>query len=262
MFETHLARWDLTPDGDPILTHSSHLLPVRHRGRPAMLKIAVEPEERSGGLLMAWWDGDGAAQVLAADGDALLLERAEGTRSLTAMVHDGRDDEASRILCTVAARLHAPRQSPQPELVTLAEWFNALWPTANTHGGILQRAAETARALLETPQEIGVLHGDLHHGNVLDFGPRGWLVIDPKGLIGERGFDFANILRNPDADLALAEGRLARQTTVIAEAAQIERTRLLQWTLAFAGLWAAWIIGNGDEPALDLAVAKRAAAHL
>jgi streptomycin 6-kinase len=40
-FANYLARWDLSPDGDPILTHSSHLLPVRHHGEPAMLKIAA-----------------------------------------------------------------------------------------------------------------------------------------------------------------------------------------------------------------------------
>jgi streptomycin 6-kinase len=51
--------------------------------------------------------------------------------------------------------------------------------------------------LLAEPREVGVLHGDLHHGNVLDFGVRGWLAIDPKGLLGERGFDFANIFTNP-----------------------------------------------------------------
>lgn len=45
---------------------------------------------------------------------------------------------------------------------------------------------------------MAVLHGDLHHGNVLDFGPLGWLAIDPKGLHGESGFDYANILSNPD----------------------------------------------------------------
>jgi streptomycin 6-kinase len=144
-----------------------------------------------------------------------------------------------------------------------------LWPAAATHGGILRHAAETARALLDTRQEVGVLHGDLHHGNVLDFGPRGWLAIDPKRLLGERGFDFANVLRNPDAHvalaadrLALAPGRFARQASVVAEAAQLDRTRLLQWTLAFTGLSAAWIMGDSDDPALDLAVAEIAAAEL
>ena len=68
-----------------------------------------------------------------------------------------------------------------------------------THGGILARCAEAARALLSEPREVGVLHGDLHHDNVLDFGVRGWLAIDPKRLVGERGFDFANIFTNPDA---------------------------------------------------------------
>ena len=258
MFEPYLSRWDLVPDGDPILTHSSRLLPVRYRGEKAMLKVAVEAEEKRGGLLMVWWDGD--ARVLQHDGAALLLERAEGIRSLIEMAHDGQDDAASRIICDVAARLHTPRGIPPPELVPLAEWFRELWPVAATHGGLLRRAAETARDLLDAPREIGVLHGDLHHGNVLDFGPRCWLAIDPKRLLGERGFDFANIFCNPDASVALAPGRLARQASVVEDASRLDRTRLLQWILAYAGLSAAWIMGDGDHPALELAVAESAAA--
>jgi streptomycin 6-kinase len=84
MFDRYLKRWNLTRDGIPIVTHSSDLLPVRQDGRPAMLKIAREAEERRGASLMTWWDGDGAARVLAHDGEAVLLERATGPRSLTA----------------------------------------------------------------------------------------------------------------------------------------------------------------------------------
>ena len=80
--------------------------------------------------------------------------------------------------------------------------------------------------------------------------------------MGERAFDFVNILRNPDAGTALRPGRFSRQVTVVAGAAGLDRTRLLQWTLAFAGLSAAWILGDGDEPELDLAVAELAAAEL
>ncbi len=58
---------------------------MRHRGKPAMLKLAIEAEERFGVMLMDWWDGDGAARVLARDDDAILLERAEGTASLADM---------------------------------------------------------------------------------------------------------------------------------------------------------------------------------
>src|SRR3546814_13426940 len=81
-------------------------------------------------------------------------------------------------------------------LVPLAHWFRALNPAAATHGGILARCAATARALLAESRGTGVLHGDIHHDNVLDFGPRGWLAIDPKRLVGERGFDFANLFTN------------------------------------------------------------------
>lgn len=252
----HLARWDLVPDGEPIETPSSLLLPVRHNGVPAMLKIAREDEERRGGALMAWWNGDGAARVLAQHGPALLLERVDGPRSLAAMVAVGLDDEASRVLCDVAMRLHAPRSGPPPELVPLARWFKALAPAARTHGGLLAEADSAAQALLADPRDVVVLHGDIHHGNVLDGGERGWLAIDPKGLLGERTFDFVNILRNPDFATALTPGRFARQIEVLTAAASIERQRLVDWTLAFAGLSAAWHLADGTQPDLDLAVAR------
>ena len=262
MFDAHLARWGLVPDGEAIVTHSSRLLPVRRGGVPAMLKVAVEAEERAGGRLMIWWDGQGAARVLEHAGDALLLERAPGPGSLAEMVRSGRDDEASRILCAAAAGLHAPRAGAPPDLVPLARWFRALEPASAAHGGILVRAAEAARELLSDPRDVVVLHGDLHHGNVLDFGARGWLAIDPKGLTGERGFDFANLFCNPDGETVAAQGRLARQVEVVADAAGLERGRLLKWILAYAGLSAAWSLEDGDVPDLALSVAEIAAAEL
>jgi streptomycin 6-kinase len=241
MFDRYLKRWNLARDGVPIVTYSSDLLPVRQDGRPAMLKIARTVEERRGADLMIWWDGNGAARVLARDGDAVLLERATGNRSLTAMVHDGADDEASRILCGVASRLHAPRNRPRPDLIPLSAWFAELEPAVARHGGIFARAADVARSLLNNQREIAVLHGDLHHGNV---------------------FDFANIFRNPDLEIAKSPGRLARQATVIAAAARLDRDRLLRWVLAYAGLSAAWILSDGDDATLDLTVAEIAAAEI
>ena len=264
-FDAYLRRWCLTPDGEEIATHSSHLLPVRRGNLPAMLmlKIATEPEEQRGAETMVWWDGEGAARVLAYDGDALLMERAMGDTSLIEMARSGRDDEATGVICAAAARLHAPRPRPLPaSLVPLPRWFAELEPAASRYGGVLQQAAATARDLLATPKDIVALHGDIHHGNILDFGSRGWLAIDPKGLLGERTFDFVNILRNPDDETALLPGRFARQATVIADAAGLDRVRLLRWTLAFAGLSAVWILDDGDEPALDLAIAKVAMAEL
>jgi streptomycin 6-kinase len=263
-FDGDLARWDLIPDGEPIITPTSRLLPVRHHGTPAMLKIATHAEEQRGGRLMTWWNGDGAAGVLAHSDDALLLERATGNRSLIEMARSGQDDEATRIICAGAARLHVPRDTPSPELIPLAEWFRELEPAAAQFGGILCRSADTARELLADQHDIAVLHGDIHHGNILDFGPRGWLAIDPKGLIGERAFDFANIFCNPDFAVATAPGRLSRQATVVAESAEFDRNRLLRWILAYAGLSATWFLGDGmvDEARLPVTVAEIAAAEI
>lgn len=149
-----------------------------------------------------------------------------------------------------------------PELVPLARWFRALERAAAAHGGILLRSARAARGLLGEPREAVVLHGDLHHENVLDFGARGWLAIDPKGLFGERAFDFAKLFLNPDARTAAAPGRLARQVDVVADAAGLERRRLLRWIVAYAGLSAAWSLEDGGDPSLALAMAELAAAEL
>jgi streptomycin 6-kinase len=262
MFGPHLRHWNLVSDGEPIATHSSDLLPVRSGDTPAMLKVARSEEERRGASLMAWWDGTGAARVLAHHGDAILLERAVGRRSLTSMAHQGHDDEASRIICGVAAKLHAHHGSPPATLVPLSNWYAELSHAAGTDGGIFTQAAATAAELLFSPQEVCVLHGDLHHGNVLDFGARGWLAIDPKGLIGDRGFDFANVLCNPDSEIATAPGRMVRQINVVAETARLDPARLLRWVLAYAGLSAAWTIGEGGDPTLALTMAHMAAAEI
>src|SRR5262245_13940706 len=262
MFSEHLERWSLTPDGNAITTPTSILLPVRAGDARAMLKIAVQEEERRGGHVMRWWDGHGAARVFTYTGDAILMERAEERASLADMVQNGQDAEASRIICAVVAQLHAPRAQPPPALVPLARWFEPLNSAGTTHGGMFRVAHRTASSLLAGERDIVVLHGDVHHGNILDFGVRGWLAIDPKGLVGERSFDYANIFCNPNPIIATMPGRLARQSQVVAEAAQIERSRLLAWIVAWAGLSAAFAVDDSKPPDDALSMAHIAAAEL
>ena len=99
--------------GEPFVTpFGSRLLPVRHDGEAAMLKIAVHPEEMRGGAIMAWYRGGGAAGVLVHDEVAVVLERLEGPQSLAVMARSGEDAAACNILCETVARLHAPRSGP------------------------------------------------------------------------------------------------------------------------------------------------------
>ena len=200
-----------------------------------MLKIAREQEERFGGQLMCWWRGEGAAQVLAWHDDGILLERAQGEGSLAQLVRDGDDEQATQILCRAIAALHAPRAAPLPELILLQEWFSSLWPAAQAHGGMLRLSATAAAELLSSPREESVLHGDIHHDNVLDFGERGWLAIDPKRLYGERGFDYANIFCNPNYGIATDPAIFQRRVEQVCRLAGLERRRLLQWITAGRG---------------------------
>jgi streptomycin 6-kinase len=256
------VKWKLTPDGSPFTTRSgSQLLPVVWRGERAILKIAGHEEERRGGNLMEWYGGRGAARVLAREGDALLLERLTGKRSLSHMARCGQDDDATRILCRTTIALHAPRYQTAPiGLIPLEVWFHALEIAATQHGGTFATCAGVARSLLADPREPVVLHGDVHHDNVLDGEAHGWLVIDPKGLVGERGFEYANLFRNPDLATALAPGQMRRRIQIVTQEGNLDRRRLLDWVVAYAGLGAAWSLEDGDDPTPGLAIAEQAAA--
>jgi len=120
IFDDYISRWNLIPDGDKIVTHSSRLLPVQYQGLSAILKIAISSEERWGNLLMVWWNGEGAARVLLHDDHALLMERAIERKSLVEMAQHGQDDEASHIICSVVAKLHTSKENPPKLFPTLA----------------------------------------------------------------------------------------------------------------------------------------------
>lgn len=268
-----MKRWNLVSDGAPFATASSLLAPVRRAdGAPAMLKRALVAEEVRGNRVMVWWSGTavsaGCAAVLEHDDATILLERALGTRSLTELAEGIDDDSATRILCQTIARLHsvalpahagAPGAPDEPDasstvsaLPTLTEWFADLLSRGDQHGGFLDRAAADARRLLADQRRSVVLHGDIHHGNVLDFGARGWLAIDPKGIVGDPIFDYLNLFCNPTPAVAVRPGRLARQVEVVADASGHDPETLLRWLRAWCALSATWFELDGlpAEPVL------------
>lgn len=258
-----LARWELTPDGEAFRTpFLSWIAPVRWRGRAAILKVAQNQEEREGAALMRWYGGEGAVEVFAHEDPAILLERAEGPRTLRAMAQSGNDAEACAIIADTLKRLHRPRPDRPSFLAPLPVWCRQLGPAAARVGGVLVKSHAAAQELLSDPRELVVLHGDIHHDNILDGGARGWLAIDPKGLFGERGFDFANSFCNPDIETAARPGRLAACAAHFSAATGIEARRLLMWALAYSGLSASWSLDEGADPTLALAVAEIAAQEL
>lgn len=176
------------------------------------------------------------------------------------MAREGEDDAATAILCDVLARLHQPHPSP-PRLTPLEDWFAGLWPFADDPR--LVDAVEIARTMLSRQSERVVLHGDMHHGNALDFGARGWLAIDPKHIEGDRAFDYANIFTNPDLDdpqpaVATRPDVFGDRLIRVSTRAGLERGRLLRWIVAETALSAAWFLADGLPAQIDLTVMSRA----
>jgi streptomycin 6-kinase len=264
-----LTRWRLRPEGDVVTTPTSALMAVRtDDGVAAVLKVAHDDEEARGADLLELLEGRGVATVLRRDGAALLLERATGPRDLVSMVDAGEDDAATRILCDVAQRVHAetPRVlglAEPPPLVELETWFRHLFAHADGLGPVHRAGAELAHRRLAEQRRPVVLHGDLHHANVLDFGERGWLAIDPKGLVGDAEFDVCNVLCNPSHAHALLPGRLERQFAVVLAATGFDPRRLRDWLVAWCALSSTWFALDDDPAASDaLALLGQRAAGL
>jgi streptomycin 6-kinase len=64
-------------------------------------------------------------------------------------------------------------------------------------GSLVEAAHGVYDRLAATQRHERLLHGDLHHGNVVFDRERGWLVIDPKGVVAELEFELGAALRNP-----------------------------------------------------------------
>lgn len=234
------ARWHVRATSEVMHTPSSDLLFGDVAGVPVVLKVPRVEEEARGAALLAHWSGRGGAPVLRHDRRAVLMARARGTRDLGAWSEAGQDEAATEMLATTTALLHG---APKPDAATaplmpLETWFSSLLHS-DTDDPLLRAAAPIAAELLRsTPgSEVVALHGDIHHGNVLDFGDR-FAAIDPKGLLGHRAFDYANLLCNPSEPTALRY--LQPRLAMIGRLARLERAVLAAWTVAWCGLSLAW----------------------
>ncbi len=267
----YLNAWNLS-DPEPLATTvTSYVYTVTHDGSRAVLKLLTPygEEEQVGAAGLRYFDGEGAVRLLREDERAHLLEYADG-EDLVGLVKSGHDEQATAIIADVLNRLHSVKNPSIPaEIVPLRRWFRELFKKAEDDQrsgvqSIYTKAAPMADALLADPRDVCVLHGDIHHENIRFHAQRGWLAFDPKGLVGERTFDTANILRNPldMPDLVENETRLLRTAELLAQKMNLDFSRILSFTFVFACLSAAWLHGDGEEARGDLSIARLIEPHL
>jgi streptomycin 6-kinase len=239
-------RWGLEPDGSFDLSYR-YVEPVRTAdGGTAVLRLGPpdDAEFRQELDALEWFSGRGAVRVLDVDRErgAALLERALPGSDL-----DGVDENTA--VAAAAGVMRALWRTPE----------DRRFPTVQDWGRLLTgRAAGVFAELCDSMAAPVVLHGDLHHFNILRTGD-GWVAIDPKGVIGEPAYEPGALLRNPWPGL-LDEpdpaGLLRRRSAMLAEALDLDVARVRAWAYAQAELAAAWCVEDGEDPAFPRAVAE------
>jgi streptomycin 6-kinase len=232
-------------------TESSVLVFGRRDDRPVVLKIVkVGGDEWTSGAVLEAFDGNGVVRVLDQIDGALLLERLSPGTPLTSLVVRGDDHRATGILADVIARM-SPRQPPDgtPTAEDWGEGFtrHAASGDASIPRTLLLEAGRLYAWLCRSQSRVRLLHGDLHHGNVLHDSGRGWVAIDPKGVVGELEYETGAALRNPQGHPGLFTDPtvITRRVDQLAQALELDAGRILGWAFAQAVLSAIWTVEDG-----------------
>lgn len=155
------------------------------------------------------------------------------------------DDDATRLAAETIATFW--REVPNPDhLHPLRQWMRALFDWSPRPDLIapdmIQRAQELGAALFARSTRSCLLHGDFQHKNLLQRSSGDWVIIDPKGLYGDPGFEFAAWMYNPagvtarDDYLELA----TRRAAICSDIWNIDQQELIDWAFVGAVLSMCW----------------------
>ena len=216
-----------------------------------MLKVVrrLGDEWRSGEVVNAF-GGRGVVRVLEYDEGAALFERIVPGTSLVELTKGGHDDAATGVIADVIAAM-APNAAP-PWCPTVSDWGRGFaWYTeagdTRIPAALVRRARDLYAELCATQGPTRLLHGDLQHYNVLRDDERGWLAIDPKGVVGEVEYEVGALLRNPGElpDVLANPATIERRVSTLSSRLGLDADRVLRWGFAQAVLSAIWLVEDG-----------------
>ncbi len=202
------------------------------------------------------FNGEGIVRLLDADleKEVILLERLKPGIQLS-LLED--DKEATRIIALAMKKLWKPVPSNH-NFPTLADWSHGFQWYFDSIGKkdlpmsveIVKEAQEIFSGLVGNPNEQYLLHGDLHHENVLSAQRESWLAIDPKGVIGEREYEVAAMLRNPHTKLLKMNDPkkvLRKRLEILSEILGFDEERIIKWGYAQTILSVIWNLQGGND---------------
>ena len=225
-----------------LLGHSSELGPVVIKSSP----LADEFESEATALRLAasanvarLYDVDLARSVM-------LMERiVPGTQLRDVAMSD---EAATRLAAETVATMWRPAPDPAG-LHPLRRWMRALLddpPVDRIDRDLLRHGQDVARALLANSSRDRLLHGDFQHHNLLQRESGAWAIIDPKGVVGNPGFEIAAWMYNPPGATARDDyvDLVRRRTAIFSEVWGIDRQELYAWAFAGSVLSVCWSLAD------------------
>ena len=173
----------------------------------------------------------------------IIMQRAVPGSTLKDHFPDN-DNETTKILCSAIKVLHKDDVPENHNFYFLSDLFKTLDQKLDIPDDILSKAKHLRDKLLSTTTKEVLLHGDLHHDNILKNGDS-WLIIDPKGFIGDPAFEPAAYLCNPIPEL-LQENQpreiIENRINICSSELGIDSRRIADWLYAKSVLCWAWIL--------------------
>lgn len=243
--QTYLQQWSLTSEGPVSNLSYNYVIKVRDsKGTPYILKLGVPNfDTRNEMVTLQAYNGEGCAKLLKSDPEngVMLLERlVPGT-----MLSEETDEMIvleNYIKVWKTIRRPIPNGGSTP---SLTHWFEGLKRYRET-GDVqismehVQLAEDFFQQVMESSEGPELLHGDLHHENILYSKQKGWMAIDPKGVAGDPYFDVVSFLINQLDSKAQPKNILKLRVDTISEQMGLDLPRLLKASIALGTLYACW----------------------
>lgn len=240
------------------VTPTHDLVHFARRGEEHVVVKVGDPLARHReALALMSYQGDAHARLLEHDRDSgtLLIERVLPGDDQAPLARLD-DDSATARIAELLLALHA-RQEAQPGLPALSDIGQAFAGPRDSRIPIdLRDRAQAQFVELVAGEGHVVLHGDLHHLNVLNAGEGRVRAIDPHGWWGDPVFDTAAMLANPrglveGGDARGMDGReLARRwdrrVHILADITGFDVDRIQSWSFVACIIAELWMVESHD----------------
>ncbi|QFF99055.1 hypothetical protein PB01_09570 [Psychrobacillus glaciei] len=251
--KTYLEKWNLRSDG-PVdnLSYNYVLKVLDEKGNRAILKLGVANYDFGNEIrTLRAYNGNGCVKIIKADSEngVMLLEHLQPGTMLTEV----EEHQAVKTFAHVwtAIRRTVEENADHPSIVDWMKAFDRYQDKYQTNEGpIPNHFVFLARTyfveIANSSENNDLLHGDLHHENILYSTNDGWLAIDPKGVIGNKYFDFISFLTNQLFNKLNPRQLLEKRVTLLCEELQLNKKRLLKAAIAMSTLYACWGVEDND----------------